>query len=84
MSLELEQKFTQLVAEQIGDSADEIHLNDRFDDLGLDSLDVVELVMEAEEVFKLTIPDDDVEPLETVRDFTAYLEKRVPEWRAKL
>ena len=45
------------------------------DDLGADSLDVVELVMSLEEVFDITIPDEDVEALTTVADMQTYLER---------
>jgi acyl carrier protein len=46
------------------------------DDLGADSLDVVELVMALEEEFGIEVPDDDVENIRTVGDIVAYLGKR--------
>lgn len=46
-------------------------------DLGADSLDVVELVMAFEETFALHVPDEDVERMRTLGDIEAYLEKRV-------
>ncbi|NSW86836.1 MAG: acyl carrier protein [Syntrophobacteraceae bacterium] len=45
------------------------------DDLGADSLDVVELVMALEEAFDIEIPDDDAERIRTVKDIFDYLEK---------
>ncbi|CAG0999992.1 acyl carrier protein [Gammaproteobacteria bacterium] len=51
-------------------------------DLGADSLDVVELVMAFEERFGLHVPDEDVERLRTLGDIEAYLEKRVSDVRA--
>lgn len=45
-----------------------------FDDLGADSLDTVELIMEFEEEFGCTIPDDAAEKLRTVKDAIAYIE----------
>ena len=45
------------------------------DDLKADSLDVVELVMEFEDVFKITIPDEDYEKIKTVGDAVRYLEE---------
>jgi acyl carrier protein len=45
-----------------------------FDDLGADSLDTVELIMEFEEKFGLTIPDDAAEKLRTVKDAISYIE----------
>jgi len=47
------------------------------DDLGADSLDTVELVMDLEDEFNLTIPDEDQERLRTVQDAIDYLEERL-------
>lgn len=47
------------------------------DDLGADSLDVVELVMALEEEFEVDIPDDDVANLKTVGDAVSYIEKKL-------
>jgi len=47
------------------------------DDLGADSLDVVELVMAFEKSFDLQVPDEDVERMRTLGDIERYLEKRV-------
>jgi acyl carrier protein len=46
------------------------------DDLGADSLDVVELVMALEESFNIVVPDEDVERLQTIADVQQYLELR--------
>lgn len=46
-------------------------------DLRLDSLDIVELVMNLEDEFAIEIPDDEIEPLKTVADVLAYVERRV-------
>lgn len=46
-------------------------------DLRLDSLDIVELVMNLEDDFAIEIPDDEIEPLKTVADVLAYVERRV-------
>lgn len=48
------------------------------DDLGADSLDVVELVMALEEAFDLEIPDEDAENIRTVKDIMDYLGKHTP------
>jgi acyl carrier protein len=48
-------------------------------DLGADSLDVVELVMELEEEFDINIPDEDAEKIQTIGDLIRYLEKRQKE-----
>jgi acyl carrier protein len=49
--------------------------SDALDDLGLDSLDVVELVMELEEEFDITIPDDHAERMKTIRDVLDFIER---------
>ena len=49
------------------------------DDLGADSLDIVDLVMTLEEEFDTEIPDEDIENLKTVGDIVKYIEQRVPE-----
>ena len=46
------------------------------DDLGADSLDVVELVMALEEEFGIEVPDQDVEDIRTIGDIVSYLDKR--------
>jgi acyl carrier protein len=46
------------------------------DDLGADSLDIVELVMKFEEDFELDIPDEDAENIKTVKDAVDYIEKK--------
>ena len=50
-----------------------------FDDLGADSLDIVDLVMTLEEEFDTEIPDEDIENLKTVGDIVKYIEDRVAE-----
>jgi acyl carrier protein len=47
------------------------------DDLGADSLDIVELVMTLEETFDIEIPDDDAEKMQTISDAIRYLKERV-------
>ncbi len=74
----LEQRVTDLIVQQLGVSKDELVMNASFvDDLGADSLDIVELVMSMEEEFDIEIPDDDAEKLQTIGDAVAYLEERL-------
>ena len=76
MSDSLEQKVRSLVAEQLGvDAADVTPQASILDDLGADSLDVVELVMALEEHFDIEVPDEDVEELRTVADVERYVAK---------
>lgn len=72
------EEVKQIIVEQLSVSEDEVTLQASFvDDLGADSLDVVELVMEFEEKFDLEIPDEDAEKIATVGDAVNYIEERV-------
>ncbi len=74
MSDSLEQKIRSLVAEQLGVELTEIKPDANIlDDLGADSLDVVEMVMALEEHFDIEVPDEDVEELRTVADVERYV-----------
>jgi len=53
----------------------EDNLNSTFDELGIDSLDSIELVMDLEKEFKITIPDQDVDSFETPQDVLNYFKK---------
>jgi acyl carrier protein len=69
-----------LITEQLGVSKDEVAPGASFfDDLGADSLDIVELVMSMEEEFDVEIPDDDLERLVTIGDAISYLKERLGE-----
>jgi len=64
-----------LVVEQLGVDADEVTLEARFtDDLGADSLDLVEMIMALEEEFGIEIPDEDAEKILTVQDALSYIQ----------
>ncbi len=66
----------EVVVEQLNVSPDEVKEDSKFaDDLGADSLDVVELVMSLEEKFDIEIPDEEAEKIATVADAIAYIEK---------
>ena len=71
-----EDKVIEIVSEQLGVPAGDISRTSRFvEDLKADSLDVVELVMEFEDEFSITIPDDDYEKILTVGDAADYIDK---------
>ena len=53
----------------------EDNLNSTFDELGIDSLDSIELVMDLEKEFKITIPDQDVDSFQTPQDVLNYFKK---------
>lgn len=64
----------QIIVEQLGVSPDDVKAESSFiDDLGADSLDIVELVMALEEEFKMEIPDEDAEKINTVGDAIKYI-----------
>ena len=67
----------EVVVEQLSVSADEVKEDAKFvEDLGADSLDVVELVMALEEKFDIEIPDDEAEKIQTVQDVITYIESK--------
>ncbi len=73
----VEEKIRELIVEQLGVSAEEVILEASFiDDLGADSLDIVELVMAIEEEFDLEIPDEDAERIQSIQDAINYVEGR--------
>jgi acyl carrier protein len=64
-----------IIVEQLGVDENEVRLEASFtDDLGADSLDIVELVMAFEEEFDVEIPDDDAEKISTVKSAIEYIE----------
>jgi acyl carrier protein len=72
----VEEKVKQIIVEQLQVDEAEVTPGASFqEDLGADSLDVVELVMQFEEAFDLEIPDEDAEKIKTVKDAVEYIEK---------
>ncbi len=70
-------RVSEIIVEQLGVSAEEIIPEASFiDDLGADSLDIVELVMAMEEAFDLEIPDEDAERIQTIGDAMSYVKER--------
>ncbi len=75
--MSVEQKVRQIIVEQLGVDEGQVDAGASFvDDLGADSLDIVELVMAFEEAFELDIPDEDAEKITTVKDAVAYIEAK--------
>jgi len=73
----VDQRVSEIIVEQLGVSAEEIIPEASFiDDLGADSLDIVELVMAMEEAFDLEIPDEDAERIQTIGDAMSYVKER--------
>ena len=75
--MNLEERVSAIVAEQLGVSREELVSEASFiDDLGADSLDIVELVMAMEEEFDVEIPDEDAEKIQTIGEAISYLKER--------
>ncbi len=76
--MSVEEKVIEIIAQKLNLSKDQIKPEASFvDDLGADSLDLVELVMAMEEAFGMEVPDEDAEKLRTVKDVIEYVKQRV-------
>jgi acyl carrier protein len=75
--MSVEQKVKQIIVEQLGVDEAQVDASASFvDDLGADSLDIVELVMAFEEAFGIDIPDEDAEKITTVKQAVDYIEAK--------
>ncbi len=73
---DIKAKIAEIVADRLGVEAEKVTAEASFiDDLGADSLDIVELVMAFEEEFGIDIPDDAAEKILTVKDAIAFIEE---------
>lgn len=78
MSGTVEERVKGIIVDQLAvDAAKVLPAASFIDDLGADSLDIVELVMTMEEEFDLDIPDEDAEKIKTVGDVTKYITSKV-------
>jgi acyl carrier protein len=74
MKMSVDNKVKEIIAEQLNVELSELEGSKSFiNDLGADSLDIVELVMAMEEEFDLEIPDEDAEKIQTVGDAVKYI-----------
>lgn len=77
--IEIYNRVKKVTIEELGVKDEEVSIQSSFtEDLGADSLDVVELVMAFEEEFGIDIPDDDVTHLKTIKDAVEYIKKKQP------
>lgn len=75
---EVLERVTKIIVDRLGVDASEVKLESSFkDDLGADSLDVVELVMELEDEFDMEISDEQAEQIATVGDAVNYIQSQV-------
>src|SRR5262245_52647580 len=73
----IEEKVKDIIVEQLGVNPEQVTPQASFiEDLGADSLDIVELVMAFEEEFGVEVPDEDAEKLQTVGDVIKYIEEK--------
>ena len=76
----IESNVYSIIEEKLGVDSAEVSRDASFtDDLGADSLDTVELIMEFEKEFDITIPDEEAEDIQTVGDAVDYLEEKTAE-----
>lgn len=74
---DIEAKVKQIIVDKLSVDEAEVENGASFsNDLGADSLDTVELIMEFEKEFKIQIPDDQAEKIQTVGDAIAYIEEK--------
>ncbi len=81
---DIAEQVRQIIAEQLMVDLDEVTDDASFiEDLGADSLDTVEMIMEIEDEFGIEIPDEDAEKIQTVGKAIEYVKKKVEEQQAK-
>ncbi len=74
----LEDRVSAIIVEQLGVTKEDLAPRASFiDNLGADSLDIVELVMAIEEEFDIEIPDDDAEKIQTIQDVISYVKRKI-------
>lgn len=77
--MDIQAKVKEIIMDKLGVEESQITPEASFiNDLGADSLDIVELVMAFESAFGITIPDEDSEKIQTVGDVYKYLEEKLP------
>ena len=72
------EKIKKILAEQLDADEEEMTLDTKIaEDLGADSLDVVELLMSIEDEFEVEIPDEEIENIRTIGELTEYIQNRI-------
>lgn len=72
------EKIVNIIAQQLGCDPDKITEDSSVaEELGADSLDIVEILMSVEDCFGITVPDDDIPGLKTVREIVSYVEANI-------
>jgi acyl carrier protein len=74
----VEERVIEIVCDNLAVNKEQVNRNTSFiDDIGADSLDIVELIMELEEEFEITIPDDQAEKIKTVGEAIDYIQREI-------
>ncbi len=68
-------KLKTIICTEFEIEEDDVNLSTTFEDLGVDSLDLVDLVMTVEDEFSLELPDEELEKMKTVADLVKYIEE---------
>ncbi|HAK43525.1 MAG TPA: acyl carrier protein [Clostridium sp.] len=72
------ERVKKVIAKELGIEVEELNINASFtDDLGIDSLEIFEIVMSLEEEFDIEIPNEDIENIKNVQDISSYIESKV-------
>jgi acyl carrier protein len=74
---DIAERVRNIVAERLNVNPEEVTPETTFEDLGADSLDVMDLVMELEQEFDIEIPDEDAEKIRTIEDTIKYIQSRL-------
>ncbi len=75
--MSLEKKVREIIADRLKLDVEQVQTNSRFiEDLGADSLDIVEMIMQIEEDLGITIPDEEAEKIKTVGNALSYLQSQ--------
>ena len=71
------EKIQKIIAEQLGIAIEEVGMNTTFEELGIDSLEIFEIVMSIEDEFEIEIPNEDVEKITNVNETVKYIESKI-------
>ncbi len=71
------EKITKVIAAQLGIGEEEIKEGTTFENLGIDSLEIFEIVMALEDEFEIEIPNEDIENIRNMADITKYIESKI-------
>ena len=79
--MEIEDKVKDIIVDKLNINSKEIAMDSKLTDLGADSLDAVEVIMEIEREFDFRIPDEDAEKLLTVGEMINYIAEKNPKYK---